>query len=67
MLLWVSLLGNEVLGPFWFLDESNNPVTANGTRYLAMLQNQLYPIVAERRDSRRIWFLQDGAPPQCTD
>ena len=67
VLSWVGLLGNEILGPFWFLEKLNNPVTVNGTRYLAMLQNQLYPIVTERRDSRRIWFLQDGAPPHCTD
>ena len=32
-----------------------------------MLQNQLYPIVAESRGSNRIWFLQDGAPTHSTD
>jgi hypothetical protein len=35
--------------------------------YKAMLQDQLLPVLQQRRDLRQIWFMQDGAPCHCTD
>ena len=62
---WVGLMGNgTILGPVFF-DEN-----VNGPRYLAMINEQVVPALAnERRDRRqgngrfrRVWWAQDGAP-----
>ena len=62
---WVGLMGNgTILGPVFF-DEN-----VNGPRYLAMINEQVVPALANERRYRRqgngrfrrVWWAQDGAP-----
>ena len=63
---WVGVLKGTLLGPFWFVDARDNPVTLNQQTYLDMLQSKLWLILLTRRDLRRLWFMQDGATCHCT-
>ena len=64
---WVGVLKGTLLGPFWFVDARNNPVTLNQQTYLDMLQSKLWPILLTHCDLRRLWLMQDGATCHCTE
>ena len=55
---WVGVLKGTLLGPFWFVDARNNPVTLNQQTYLDMLQSKLWPILLTHCDLRRLWLMQ---------
>ena len=38
----------------------------NQFSYLNVLEHDLWPVLRERRNLRRIWFMQDGATCHCT-
>ena len=61
VMCWMGFLQGAVLGPFWFVDEQQRPITLNQFSYLNMLEHDLWPVLRERRNLRRIWFMQDGA------
>lgn len=63
VLCWVGILNNTVLGPYWFVDDRGNPTSVSQVTYLEMLENKLWPDIENRRDIRRVYFQQDGAPP----
>ena len=66
VMCWMGFLQGAVLGPFWFVDEQQRPITLNQFSYLNMLEHDLWPVLRERRNLRRIWFMQDGATCHCT-
>lgn len=63
--VWAGIVGNHIIGPFFI--EGN----LNGDRYLALLQNDVIPTLANlypdpgnpQVPMNTIWFQQDGAPP----
>lgn len=56
--VWVGLLGNHIIGPF-FIDGN-----LNSNRYLNLLQNQIVPAISNLPDIAigEIWLQQDGCP-----
>ena len=66
VMCWMGFLQGAVLGPFWFVDEQQRPITLNQFSYLNMLEHDLWPVLRERRNLRRIWFMQDRATCHCT-
>jgi hypothetical protein len=64
---WVGILDGEILGPFWFLDDNGRSITVNQETYLQMLREKLWPVLENRRDLRRVWFQQDGAPAHASN
>lgn len=63
--VWAGIIGEQVIGPFFFEDNLNGPT------YLDFLEGELIPALtalfphhaeADLHDDR-IWFQQDGAPP----
>lgn len=55
--VWVGLLNDNIIGPF-FIDD-----TLTGEKYLNMLQNQIVPAVqALPINFGEVWFQQDGCP-----
>ena len=62
-----GVLKGTLLGPFWFVDARDNPVTLNQQTYLDMLQSKLWPILLTRRNLWRLWFMQGNATCHCTE
>ena len=63
---WCGLLGGEVIGPFWFIDQNGRFTNVNQNVYLDMLQTKMWPNLSKRRNLRHIWFMQDGATCHTT-
>lgn len=54
--VWAGILGNRVIGPFFFngnLDAEN---------YLNLLEHQVLPAIRDFPNYNQIWFMQDGCP-----
>jgi hypothetical protein len=58
VMVWAGVLNDRLIGPFFFDDQ-----TITGDRYLEMLQNEMWPEIADHSDIDSIFFQQDGAPP----
>ena len=63
-MIWVGLVGGQILAKFWFLDPDNEEenISCNSENYVAILRSTLMPAIARRRDGHGLWFMQDGAP-----
>lgn len=56
--VWCAMSEHEIIGPYFF-EES----TVYGENYLAMLKDFLFPLLQQKRITKKIIFQQDGAPP----
>ena len=56
--VWCGVTKDEIIGPYFFEDDSGNTVTVTGERYRTMIQNFLKPAIQNRCG---LWFQQDGA------
>ena len=54
--MWAGISSKGIVGPFFF----DGTVTANA--YLEMLENQVWPTIAQWPDIDEFWFQHDGAP-----
>lgn len=58
VMVWAGILGEDIIGPYFFDDN-----IVNARTYLNMLQNYLVPELARRNlTGENIIFMQDGAP-----
>jgi transposase len=55
--VWCAMSNTQIIGPFFF-DET----TVNQDNYLEMLEEYFYPIIQQKRMTKKIIFQQDGAP-----
>lgn len=55
--VWCGITSNKVVGPFILRD------TMNSERYLAMLEDEVWPIVSTWDNINDLIWMQDGAPP----
>ena len=60
--VWCGFWSNGIIGPFFFENEQEEPVTVNGKHYRVMLNEFLFTKI-EEEDIGNIWFQQDG--PTC--
>jgi hypothetical protein len=58
LMVWAGVISDRLIGPFFFDDG-----TVTGQRYLTMLEDELWPEIADRDDIDTMFFQQDGAPP----
>ena len=71
---WVAISKHGIIGPFWFANAIQEPVTVRKERYIVVL-NKLWGVLAllsrgrgRNRVQRDIqWFQQDGAPPHTAN
>ena len=64
---WVAISKHGIIGPFWFDDENEQPLTVNKERYVAVLRKFLVSLGRRRRmDRYQQWFQQDGATPHIS-
>ena len=60
VIVWCSFHTGCVIGPYYFVDENDRHVIANGERYRAMLEDYLWPEL-DKLDINDMWLQQDGA------
>lgn len=59
--VWCGFWSRGIVGPFFFENADEKAVTVNGERYRAMINDYLFPALAQE-NLDNIWFQQDGAP-----
>ena len=64
--VWCGFWSKGIIGPFFFKNEEDEPVTVNGDRYRAILSELLFTKI-EEGDIGNIWFQQDGAKCHTTE
>jgi hypothetical protein len=55
--VWCGMTSDRIVGPFILRD------TMNAERYLAMLQDDIWPVIRAWENIEDLIFMQDGAPP----
>ena len=71
---WVAISKHGIIGPFWFENANQEPVTVRKERYIEVL-NKLWEalgLLSRGRGRNRVqrdiqWFQQDGAPPHTAN
>ena len=71
---WVAISKHGTIGPFWFENANQEPVTARKEHYIEVL-NKLWGalgLLSRGRGRNRVqrdiqWFQQDGAPPHTAN
>ena len=54
--VWCGFTASRIVGPFFIRD------TMDAARYLAMLEEDVWPVLSRWRNVDRLVFMQDGAP-----
>ena len=69
MTVWCAIGRNGIIGPYFFEDESGNQVTVDTDRYIALMRTKFIPALRRKQgvDTNSVIYLQDGAPPHCSD
>ena len=67
IMCWMGVVKQSFNGPYWFEYESGRSVSVNQDRYLDVMENGVLLVLRDRRDFGRLWFIQDGATPHCTE
>ena len=71
---WVAISKHGIIGPFWFANANQEPVTVRKERYIEVL-NKLWValgLLSRGRGRNRVqrdiqWFQQDGTPPHTAN
>ena len=71
---WVAISKHVIIGPFWFENANQEPVTVRKERYIEVL-NKLWGalgLLSRGRGRNMVqrdiqWFQQDGAPPHTAN
>jgi hypothetical protein len=58
--VWCGFWTGEVIGPYFFENETGNAVTLNGVCYRNMIMELLWPQL-DGMETEDMWFQQDGA------
>lgn len=71
---WVAISKHGIIGPFWFEDAEEQPLTVTKERYLEVLQKfwRELGLMNRRRGPNRVhreqqWYQQDGATPHTAN
>ena len=66
VMLFVAIIDGKIPIVHPFIDEAGRPVSVNGSCYLSLLKNTVWPVFRSISTRRGLWWMQDGAPPHCT-
>jgi inhibitor of nuclear factor kappa-B kinase subunit alpha len=67
IMCWTGIVDGKVLPIFWFENEDGSPASVNRERYLSVLKEILWPAVRAQATRKGYYYMQDGAPPHCTN
>ena len=67
VMIFVALING--MAPLFhaFIDEDGQLISVNGDCYLNLLQNKVWPRLRHTATRSSLWWMQDGAPPHCTN
>lgn len=67
VMIFVALTDSMVPIFHAFLDDDGQLTSVNGASYLSLLQNTVWPKLRYAATRSSLWWMQDGAPPHCTN
>ena len=67
--VWWAIGQNDIIEPYFFEDKNENRVVVDTDRYIALIWTKFIPALRRKRgvDMNAVIYLQDGAPPHCSD
>ena len=67
-MIFVAVI-NGMVGNKWnaFLDDGGHLLSVNGVSYLRLQQDIIWPRLRHFATRSSLWWMQDGAPPYCTN
>ena len=67
VMIFVAIVEGKIPLVHAFIDESGGRISVNGDCYLELLQDRVWPLFRPYATRRNLWWMQDGAPPHCTN
>lgn len=67
VMIFVAIIKGMVPIVHSFLDNDGNLSSVNGVSYLELLQDVVWPRLRGSATRLALWWMQDGAPPHCTN
>lgn len=66
VMIFVAIVDDKVPIVHAFIDEDGRRVSVDGSCYLALLKDTVWPAFRATATRHGLWWMQDGAPPHCT-
>ena len=66
VMIFVTIVDGHIPIVHAFVGEDGKTQSVNGTCYLELLQEVVWPALKYKATRRSYWWMQDGAPPHCT-
>lgn len=67
VMIFVAIVEGKIPLVHAFIDENGERISVNGECYLKLLQDRVWPLFRSSATRRNLWWMQDGAPPHCTN
>lgn len=67
IMMFVAIVDGRIPVVHAFIDENGRSVSVNGSCYLQLLQDTVWPALRSTATRKSYWWMQDGAPPHCTN
>ena len=67
VILFVAIVGGKIPIVDAFIDHTGRTLSVNGSCYLALLKEVVWPVFRTTATRKRIRWMQGGAPPHCTN
>ena len=66
VMLFVAIVNGKIPVVHAFLDNTGRQQSVDGSCYLSMLQDSVWPKLRHCATRLSLWWMQDGATPHCT-
>ena len=67
VMIFVAIINGMVPIVHAFLDDDGHLLSVNRVSYLRLLQDIIWPRLRHSATRSQLWWMQDGAPPHCTN
>ena len=67
VMIFVAIVEGKIPLVHAFIDERGVKISVNGDCYLKLLQDRVWPFFRSYATRKNLWWMQDVAPPHCTN
>ena len=67
VMIFMAIVEGKIPLVHAFIDDRGGKISVNGDCCLKLLQDRVWPLFRSYATRRNLWWMQDGAPPHCTD
>ena len=67
VMIFVAVVKGKIPIVHAFLDDGGHLISVTGSSYLSLLQETVWPKLRFSATRSNLWWMQDGAPPHCTN